>query len=358
LDVAGSKGENVTIVLLSDGLETCGGNPCKAVENAGKAGSKFTLHVIGFDLSKEDVSQLECTAQAGGGLYFNAENAEQLANALQKTALAPDVPSGRLSVKAMRNGKLEDVSVRVYKANAKEEVAFARTYSSPDTNPRILPVPEGTYDVEIKAIQVEGNPVQRLEGINISGNKPVEKIVDFSTGELSVRVTTNGKLSDSTVAIYRNGTKEQLAGGRTYNSSSSNPKISTIIPGEYDVVISSVEISGRPEHKFNKVVVESGKRTELSHEFQMGTMKVGAVNGSALVDAVIEVVNSKDGKQVAQGRTYTSASSNPKTFDVPPGTYRVQLSAVKLEGKPKKQIEITVETGKTAEKTVDFSTGK
>jgi len=61
-----------------------------------------------------------------------------------------------LSVKATVNGKLEDVGVRVFKAGTKEEVAFARTYSSPKTNPRIFPVPEGRYDVVVKAIGLKG----------------------------------------------------------------------------------------------------------------------------------------------------------------------------------------------------------
>jgi Ca-activated chloride channel family protein len=53
--IAAVKGRTdpATIVLLSDGIETCSGDPCAAVTAAKKAGTNFLLHVIGFDLSKE-----------------------------------------------------------------------------------------------------------------------------------------------------------------------------------------------------------------------------------------------------------------------------------------------------------------
>jgi len=69
-----SKEEETTIIVVSDGLETCGGAPCETVEEAKKAGIKFVMNVIGFDLGEENVSELECAAQAGGGLYLSAKS--------------------------------------------------------------------------------------------------------------------------------------------------------------------------------------------------------------------------------------------------------------------------------------------
>ena len=45
-------GGPITVVLVSDGLETCNGDPCKLAADAKKAGLNFVLHVIGFDVSK------------------------------------------------------------------------------------------------------------------------------------------------------------------------------------------------------------------------------------------------------------------------------------------------------------------
>ncbi|NNK61925.1 MAG: hypothetical protein HKO98_01855, partial [Gemmatimonadetes bacterium] len=51
-----------SIILVSDGLDTCGGDPCGAVREAKQMGLDFRLHVVGFDVAGEDVSQLECAA--------------------------------------------------------------------------------------------------------------------------------------------------------------------------------------------------------------------------------------------------------------------------------------------------------
>jgi Ca-activated chloride channel family protein len=71
-----------TIVLVSDGIETCKGDPCAAVRDAKAKGIPFVLHVIGFDVGDVDISQLQCTARAGDGLYLSADDAGQFAGAL------------------------------------------------------------------------------------------------------------------------------------------------------------------------------------------------------------------------------------------------------------------------------------
>ena len=90
--------ESTAIVLISDGLETCGLDPCDAVRTAKAEGLPFVLHVVGFDVANEDTAQLECAAQAGDGLYLAAADAAQLADALQTAYEAPPVPDGRLVV--------------------------------------------------------------------------------------------------------------------------------------------------------------------------------------------------------------------------------------------------------------------
>jgi len=73
-----------TIVLVSDGKETCHPNPCAVVETLKKTGIKFVLHVVGFDVSTQEKQQLTCLAKAGGGDYFAANDMASLKLALQK----------------------------------------------------------------------------------------------------------------------------------------------------------------------------------------------------------------------------------------------------------------------------------
>ena len=79
-----SADDETTVVLISDGHETCGGDPCTLVRDLRGQDIKLKVHVVGFDISKEEHGQLECIADAGGGKYFSAQNANQLQDALTK----------------------------------------------------------------------------------------------------------------------------------------------------------------------------------------------------------------------------------------------------------------------------------
>ena len=77
--------ERATVVLVSDGLETCDVDPCALAAELAETGVEFTVHVIGFDISKEDQGRLRCLADRTGGLFLAADNASSLRDALFKT---------------------------------------------------------------------------------------------------------------------------------------------------------------------------------------------------------------------------------------------------------------------------------
>ena len=74
--------DQTTIVLVSDGKETCAGDPCTLVRDLREQGIKIRVHVVGFDVDQDEREQLVCIAEAGGGKYFSADNADQLQQAL------------------------------------------------------------------------------------------------------------------------------------------------------------------------------------------------------------------------------------------------------------------------------------
>ena len=82
--------EAATVVLVTDGLETCAADPCALGRELEAAGLNFTAHVIGFGLSEAEGAQVSCLANATGGHYFEADDAEALARALQQTVAAPE----------------------------------------------------------------------------------------------------------------------------------------------------------------------------------------------------------------------------------------------------------------------------
>ncbi len=82
-----------TVILVTDGLETCGADPCALGRTLEATGVAFTAHVVGFGLSPEEGAQVACLAEETGGRYFSANTAADLANALQQTVtVAPPAP--------------------------------------------------------------------------------------------------------------------------------------------------------------------------------------------------------------------------------------------------------------------------
>ena len=84
-----------TVILVSDGEETCHADPCALGAELEKLGVDFTAHVVGFDLPKGKArAQLQCLAKTTGGMYVEARDAAELNKALgQITNAAPAAPA-------------------------------------------------------------------------------------------------------------------------------------------------------------------------------------------------------------------------------------------------------------------------
>ena len=91
-DVLNYRDTAATVILVSDGVESCNADPCALAEELERGGVNFTAHVVGFDVGRiKDQGQLSCLAEKTGGLYLTADNADELTTAL-KTVAAPAPP--------------------------------------------------------------------------------------------------------------------------------------------------------------------------------------------------------------------------------------------------------------------------
>jgi len=74
------------VVLVTDGIESCGGDPAYAAQQLREQG--IIVHVIGFgfgNAADEDTASLRAIANASGGRYVTAGSAEELKEALAET---------------------------------------------------------------------------------------------------------------------------------------------------------------------------------------------------------------------------------------------------------------------------------
>lgn len=77
--------EKATVILITDGIETCNADPCALANELEQSGVDFTAHVVGFGLSDEEGRQVACLAENTGGKFIQAGDAASLGNALTQT---------------------------------------------------------------------------------------------------------------------------------------------------------------------------------------------------------------------------------------------------------------------------------
>jgi Ca-activated chloride channel homolog len=88
-----------SIVLVSDGVDTCSPpQPCDVVRTLAGQGVDLVVHAVGFGVDAEARAQLSCIAQATGGTYTDAPDADALHRVLPRvagSALRNYLPAGR-----------------------------------------------------------------------------------------------------------------------------------------------------------------------------------------------------------------------------------------------------------------------
>jgi|GEM_PF-1343524 len=134
-------------VLVTDGLETCGGDPCSATRALKQGSAAVTTHVIGFALAEEEQQNLQCIVDESGGLLLGAGNADELSAALFQILEEVQV--------VLRNGILEIESIGGLfpkatidgQAGATDANPDGKTFTTTLTDQNRIELPAGLYTV-------------------------------------------------------------------------------------------------------------------------------------------------------------------------------------------------------------------
>ncbi len=197
--------EKATVILISDGKETCGLDPCAIGAQLEQTGVDFTLHAIGFGVADEATrAQLQCLAENTGGSYRDASNAAALASALgsvaaAKPAEAPDLPEASLEVpRKAQAGSLVEVA---WEGPAEEgdwigtlapdaEVgAFSSRIGIDHGNPAPMPAPSKDGRYEVVYVQAASGKVLARQPIEIA--PMVASVTAQAEGQTGGKVVVN-----------------------------------------------------------------------------------------------------------------------------------------------------------------------
>lgn len=337
-----------TIILITDGIESCDGNICDVVSKAKLEGIDFKLHIVGFGLKEGETKQLKCAADAGGGNYYDASNANGLGEGLtEATAQTVDEPDGNLSIFATKNGAPVDAWIKATKAGTKDVVDVARTYRDSGW----VYLPPGKYDIQI-------NP---LEGTDIPGTSITVEMkegdikhenISFDGGTLEVTTTNNGEGWDAIVKMKDMVTGESAAYERTYGKT----KHIEVPAGNYQITFQALVMKGKDTYaEVDNIEITSNTTTSISHNFETGIAMIGVQTSSGeLIDATVNFYDANTNESITGSRTYTSANNNPRKFLLNPGTYNVKLVTLGVHKGNSKTFTIEVKQGETVTKITTF----
>ena len=85
-DLEPFKNRHPTILLLSDGEDSCDGNPLAEIAHLRNRGIDVQIHVVGFDSDESARNQLEQLARTSGGNFYDARNYQDLSGSLNQVA--------------------------------------------------------------------------------------------------------------------------------------------------------------------------------------------------------------------------------------------------------------------------------
>lgn len=188
-DFPGDGTASRVIVLVSDGRETCEGDPCATAKALADADARLAVHTIGLGVDAAARFQLRCIASVARGIYADAEDAKQLVDALGKAARADPVRKKEVIV-SDRQGKIRVQGATAYPHDVIDAASGRKITAISAVNPE-RQVPPGIYNVKFENGVWQGVEVKpgetvvlrpgllEIHGADLKGHK----LLDPETGE-------------------------------------------------------------------------------------------------------------------------------------------------------------------------------
>ncbi|MDD3756618.1 MAG: VWA domain-containing protein [Advenella sp.] len=256
--------DKATVILITDGEETCQADPCALGAELKQSGVDFTAHVVGFGLSRQQGEQVACLAHNTGGQYFAANDAVNLskamnaaleavqtassANAVQPEPLpTPDLPlatvSGPETAQAGTvievtwsgpNGSGDYITIVTPEAKDSEYGVYKRTASGEVLR---LQVPDALGTHEIRYVQNKDRQVLARQTVELT---PVEATVSGpesvgAGGTIEVQWTGPDSPGDYITVVEAGAPDKEY---NNYARTASRNPVSLVVPdglGNYEI---------------------------------------------------------------------------------------------------------------------------
>lgn len=276
-----AKDEKI-LVLVSDGKETCAGDPCAAAAALAKSGAALVIHAVGFDVDATAKAQLECVARATGGTYSDAADANALVQALGQAVSRGAPPKKTVIALPRTDPGILMVEGADLKGHTVTEAESGKQVASLSHVKGSVSLPPGIYNVTV--------------------GKGVWKSVEIRPGERTILKPARIGVEHATINGHKILDPET---GEVMGSVSATGSSTAVMPGRYLVCFGEA-----------RWPVELGEGQNL-------TLRPGVVSGSGL-DVNGLAIFAADGTKVG------GISASRSSFPLPPGEYYVEVNKQKV----------------------------
>ncbi len=355
-----------TVILVSDGLETCNVDPCKLSGELEAKGIDFTVHVIGFDIKKEEQAQLQCIADNTGGMFILAENASGLHDALEavekvverkvvvaepKPKLQPVVEPG-VRLVAVLSDKGPEVEKglgwKITEPKPNQDGSYKNITYTSNAKP-VLKLASGTYRVHVKTGDASAETI-----IEVDASKAVEHRLNLNAGylKLAAFLKEGGSRVDKGLGWRITEPKANLEGAYKNVSYQSSAVPLFILPqGTYRVLVKTGDASA-----VTQVDVKADEITEQAVPLNAGYLKLAAFNkeGGKRYDSGLgwRITEPKPNLEGTYKNVSYQSSAVP-LFILPEGSYRVYVKI----GNASTAVQVEVKADEATEQPVFLNAG-
>lgn len=359
-------GDKATVVLLTDGTDSCKADPCALGRELEQDGADLTVHVVGLGLTSEQGRQVACLAETTGGKFIQAGDAAQLNEALQQTLIAtPEPPAPAAETQPTDMPASEPASAA---APGQPEFNFMPSVVMAEGG---APLVDAGPSYEIHAANSDGSKGERV-GIEFNPYKghlePGDYIVRASLGEASVEQPLKIEPGRTYQPAYVLNAGTLIIRPRTSAGGAVNGAASVVIDypgapfpatyyGEARAVLPAgdqkVTVRIGSGEASETVQLAAGQTVEKDVVVAVGQMRVSAlykaggekISASGLAVTVFKAGGSDD----EAGYGYGSESS----YDLPPGDYRVVARLDRAEA----EVLATVRIGEPSDVVIVLDAG-
>ncbi len=293
------KGAKI-IILITDGLESCNGDPCSVAQALKKAGIVSKIHIVGFGMDKNNINALKCIAKPFGGKVIGASNAGELVKAFKEITKDVSVKNN-LEIRGLdKNNQAHIIKVKIFengKLIQETQCSEMVSYLKP-----------GKYSIKAKSAAT---------GVIITKNAEILKNkitkIDFVFKHGFVKLNCLNSKGKNVYARYKiiNSDKKVI------KTEGENNILQELAPGTYDIEATDSAVE-RVQWK-RGVEVKSGKTTDVLFTSANAELELRGVDSKGNnVYTIFHIFNAGTDKEVGsdEGEGSVKIKIKPGHYDI------------------------------------------